>query len=240
MVEAVLLDATQLDQLRQHVLGEVQLGHERQPLERAIAGEDLLELAEHALRGDLVDPRRSLRGRGDRSRLRLESQPGDEARQPQHTQRVAVEGLLRHHPKAAPLEVGRALVRIDQRAALQRLRDRVHREVALGEVLLDGLALQGGHVNLPAATRRVHPPGTEVAAQLEHGTTRDHGEMPRERPRVTGYRDVQIEHGAAQKPVAHRAADDPRRLVPQRLSRHLQRLAQEALTTRDVSAHVTS
>ena len=44
-------------------------------------------------------------GRRDRRRVGLETQPGRKARQPQHPQRIAVEGLRGHHPHAAALEV---------------------------------------------------------------------------------------------------------------------------------------
>ena len=80
------------------------------------------------------------------------------------------------HAERAGLEVGLPAEWVDQlaslrrrrRAAEERPRHRVHREVALGEVLLDRLPLEPGEVVDAAAAPVDDPPGAEGLGELEH------------------------------------------------------------------------
>ena len=86
----------------------------------------------------------------------------------------------------------------------------------------------------------MHAPGAELAAELERRAAGRDRQVARRCARITGHRDVEVEHRAAEQPVAHRAADDPRLLAAQRFARDVQRAGQVAAPPARVSAQVTS
>ena len=80
---------------------------------------------------------------------------------------------------------------------------------------------------------RDHAPGAERAARAANAAPADRAREPRARPRgVAGDRDVEVVGLAAEQPVAHRAADQPRRARPRSASR----AASSALAHRVVAA----
>ena len=98
-------------------------------------------------------------------------------------------------------------------------RHRVHREVALGQVLLDRLALERGEVVDAPAAPVDHPPGAEGLRQPEHRPPQLGRELPRRGLRVALDGDVDVRDLAAQQLVAQRAADYPGRALTGRGSR---------------------
>ena len=110
------------------------------------------------------------------SRIGSEAELGGEARQPQGSQRVVLVGRRAEYAQRPGLEVGVSAERVDQLAALgrsrgapdERARHRVDREVALRQVLLDGLALERSEVVHAAAAPVDHAPGAEGLGELEH------------------------------------------------------------------------
>ena len=170
----------------------------------------LLELAEHALGRDTRQARRVAgdrgRGRGLDRQVELDRDP-DGA---QRAQRVVGERVGPDHAQAPRLEVGAAAVRVQQLAAGQRLGHRVDGEVARGEVGHDVAVAQDHEVDVPGVTRADDAPGAERAGELERRAAGRTRERARGLPRVVRQREVEVGRGAAEQPVAHRAADDPR------------------------------
>ena len=213
VVEDVLLDAAQRPQLREHDGDQAEVVHQLEPGHRPLAGHHALELLEDGLGGDARQRRGVLaHGRG-RGGLERELELGRQPRRPQRPQRVRGQRLGAHHPQPPRLEIGATAVRVDEVAAAQRLGHRVDGEVACGEVDLEVVVAQAHDVDVPAVAAPDDPPGAEGAGQLERRRVPGARDRPR-RPRgIAGQRDVEVGGGAPEQAVAHRAADDPGRLV---------------------------
>src|SRR6266511_621807 len=111
-------------------------------------------------------------------------------------------------------------MRVERLAAGERQRDRVDREVARPEVLLDPLAAQRGHVDVPVAARRLRPPRVEVLRERERGAARGPGDLPRRALLAARHGEIDVDHRAAEQRVAQRPADDSHVLaVPEGLAR---------------------
>ena len=126
-------------------------------------------------------------------------------------QRVVGERAGAHHPQPPRLEVGAAAVRVEQLPAGERLGHGVDREVARGEVGADVAVRSGDEVDVPGvapgrprATRRTRPTAGRRRRRSRRATARA------ARLRVLRHGEVEVDRVAAEQPVAHRAADDPR------------------------------
>ena len=117
----------------------------------------------------------------------------------------------------------RAAVRVDEVAAGERLGHRVDGEVARREVGGERAALQRGDVDLPRLAGADHAPAAERVGQRERRPARRARDAPRGPARIVldDEVDVVVGAGAAEQAVAHRAADDPRALVAERLADRL-------------------
>jgi hypothetical protein len=170
----------------------------------------LLELAEDALGGHALQARRGAadrrRGVGLDRQVEVDRDPDGAER----AQRVVVERLRADHSQSPGVEVGAPAVGIQQLPAGERLGHRVDREVAGGEVGVDVAVAQHHEVDVPCVPRPDDAPGAELAGQPE----RRAAGLARERAGgvlwVVGERHVEVGRAAAEQPVAHGAADDPR------------------------------
>ena len=104
-------------------------------------------------------------------------------------------------------QVGEAAERVDEVAAAERLGDRVDRQVAPGEIVLDRLALQRHQVDLPAAVAGDHAPGAERLRERERVPARAAGDAAR-RSAAASPGDDDVEVGSRAAAAADRA---PRR-----------------------------
>ena len=216
-------------QLRQHMGGQPQLGHQLQAAAGVGAQQELHQLLPDPFGGDDGDALGELLDRVGRAVLDPEPELGDEAHRPHHPQRVVGEGLPRADGGAQHRagQVREPVEGIDQLQGGQPHRHRVDGEVAAGEVAdqgvpvgdlgfaavrVVGLGAIGGDLDLhPVA----HPAeGAEVAA---HVPDRAAGRpLLEDRLGVVGAGgggEVQIGAGASQHRVPHRAAHQ-RELVP--------------------------
>ena len=190
----------------------------------AVGGHDALELAEHALGRDALDPGGVAAGRGGGGRVDLEIELGHEADGAQRAQRVVGERGLGDHAHRPRLEVGAAAVRVEQLAAAQRLGHRVDGEVARREVGADVAVSQGDEVDVPAVAGADDAPGPEGAGELEATPARRARDRPRGLARVALEREVDVVGRPPEQPVADGAADEPRLPARERLARRLERL----------------
>ena len=177
----------------------------------AVARDDPLELGEDALLGHRrrrparsCAPARAVAGStaspsSAARRTRRTTRSGSSANAPGPTARSRRAARSAH-----------AAVRVDARAARQRLGDRVDGEVAQRQVGLQRAAAQRAEVDLPRAVGRHHAPGAELVGQLEHGPAR------RLRQRARGRRHVALDGDVE---VARRAAEHARRAPPRRRAR---------------------
>ena len=209
VVVAALFDALQPRQLGQHHARHFERVHQRQPVERPVGDHDSLDLGKHTLRGDPRKRRRLCPGGHRRVGLDLEFELARQPCQPQRPQRIGRERLRRHHPQPARTQVAEAVERIDVIASAKRLGDCVDGEVALSQILLDGLPGERQQVQLPAAVPRDYPPGPEALRQLERVGVGGARELAGELSRIDGHRDVIVAGGPAEQPVAHGAANEP-------------------------------
>jgi hypothetical protein len=184
-------------------------------------GDDLLELAEHALRRHPLQPRRGAPDRRGRLRLDREIEVDREPHGAQRAQGVVLERLRADHPQTAGVEVGTAAVRVQQLPAAQRLGHRVDGEVACGEVGVDVPLAQHDEVDVPAVPRADDAPGAERAGEPEGGAAGRARERASGILRIDGERDVEVGGAAAEQPVTHGAADDPRLLPGEHLTDRL-------------------
>ena len=208
VVVGVLLDAAQRRQLGQDGGDEVELVHEREAADRRVGADDAAQLGEDALLGGAGQPRRVRADRGRRLGVDLEAELGGQARDAQRAQGIGDERVGADHPQALVVEVARAAVGIDELAAAQRLGHRVDRQVAGGQVGLQGAALQRRDVDLPAAVARDHAPGAELVGELERGAA---GAAARGCARRGARRRRRRRRGRASGgPAAGRAARRPR------------------------------
>jgi hypothetical protein len=178
----------------------------------------LRELGEHALAGRPVDELGLVADQSLCAPLELEPELVDETDGPQEPQRIVVEDRLGDVPQPSGLEVASATERIDGLAAGERDGDRVDREVAGRQVVLDR-----------AAQRREvdGPPGVEGDAprpvalgERERRACRPPCIGDRRRARVP-VRDVEVANLAAQQLVAHGATHHPGLLTREQLLREL-------------------
>ena len=141
----------------------------------------------------------------------------------QRAQRVVGERAGRDHPQPPRLEVGAAAVRVEQLAARERLGHRVDREVARREVGLDVAVAQRHEVDVPGVAGADDAPRAERPRELERGGAGRARERAAPRVGIVADREVEVGRRAAEQPVAHGAADDPRLAAGEDLARGLQR-----------------
>ena len=201
--------AAQREQLGQDLRGDAVRVHELQAGAGGGRGDHLLELAEHALGGDALEPRRGAADRRRGRRLDRQVEVDGEPDGAQRAQRVVVERARPHHPQAPRVEVRAPAVRVEQLAAGQRLGHRVDGEVAGGEVGRDVAVAQHHEVDVPGVAAPDDAPGAERAGQLERGAAGRARERARGIRGVGGQREVEVGRRPAEQAVAHRAADDP-------------------------------
>ena len=172
------------------------------------------QLVEGALGRHAPDAAASARPRGAASRRR----PAGPARRRSAPSASCAAGRRRNDrsptTRSRPrLEVRRAAVRVDQLAAGERPGHRVDREVAQREVGLDAPAAHRREVRLPAAVRRDHAPGAELAPTAGTRARRPPCAMPRASgsgsPAVAKSTSSTSSARPALQQVAHRAADQP-------------------------------
>jgi hypothetical protein len=225
VVEHVLLDAAQREQLGQHLRGDAVRVHQLQPGADGRRADHVLELAEHALGGHLLEPRRGgadrVRGAGLDRQLEVDRDP-DPA---QRAQRVVGERLARDHAQPPGLEVGAAAVRVEQLAARERLGHRVDGEVARREVGADVAVAEHDQVDVPGVAGPDDAPRAERAREPERRAAGGARERARGILGVLGDRDVEVGRRAAEQAVAHGAADDPRVAAGEDLAGRFERRA---------------
>ncbi len=214
-----LLDPAQRPELGQDRGAGAGLLEQRHAVERAVRRECAPQLREDPLPGDAVQPGRVLAGGGERRGLGLQVQLDREPRHAQHPQRVGGERLGADHPQAARGEARQAAGGVHRLAARERLGDRVHRQVARAQVVLEGRALERGAVHLPRAAGPDDAPGAERVREREgRGAARGGGPDGLCGALGVGDDHVEVEHraGAPEQPVADRAADEVGVLAGQR------------------------
>jgi hypothetical protein len=218
VVVGVLPDPAQRGELGQHDAGQPELVHQLEAGERAVGGDDALQLGEHALGRAPPEAGRVVARRASGGRVDREAQVDREPREAQRAQRIGRERGLGHHAQAPGGHVGAPAVGVDQRPALERLGHGVDGQVACGEVALERAALQRGEVDLPGVSRADHAPAAERVRQLERSGAGGAGEAPRGGARVAldGQVEVLVARAPAEQPVAHRPADQPGGLILQR------------------------
>ena len=202
-MEAVLPDAVQAVELGQHDGGDAEALHQLQAVEHPRAREHLAQLGEDPLGRHAGEARGArLRG-GDRGVVRLEVQPGGEARQAQDAQRIVA------RRRSAPAMRRRWAARSSappvgstSGAAAQRLGDRVDGEVAQREVRLDRALAQRGEVDRPAPLRADDAPGAERVRQRERRAAHRQRQVPRRGADVPvdDEVDVDVDVGAGRGP----------------------------------------
>jgi hypothetical protein len=210
VVKAALIDPVQRTQLRQDLRGGAGALQHRQPRHRGIGAENLLELGQYPLGRDRGQPRSSVAGGSDRRPLRLEAELGGKPRQTHDPQRVGGERARAHHPQPARSQVGLPPERVDQLAAVHRLRHRVDRQVPGGQVGFDRVAGQGQEVQLPGAIPSHHSPAAEALGELEPVRPEPPPELARQHARISVHRRIQVGGVPAQQPVPDRTAHQPR------------------------------
>ncbi len=223
VVVRVLAHAAQRVELREHDRREAELVHPREAVERRVGDDDPLELREDPLGRDASEARRVGPRRRRGRRVDREAELAREPRDPQGAQRVGGERLGRHHAQPPRGEVLAPAVRVHDLPARERLGHRVDGQVARGEVGRERRALERRDVDLPRLAGADHAPAAERVGQLERRPARRARDAPRGPARVVrdDEVDVLLGVGAAEQAVAHRAADDPRALVAQRLADRL-------------------
>ena len=154
------------------------------------------------------------------SRVDGEAELLGQPRDPQQAHRVVGERRGPHEAQAAGAQVGEAPVAVDQGGpAVGRHRQRVDRQVAAGEVLVEGAALQRRQVDREGEVAPLHPPGAEGAREAERGRAGRPRQGPRGGPGVAVHRDVEVGDAAAQQGVADAAPHRPRPLAERRQRR---------------------
>ena len=165
VVEVALLDPAQGVELRQHRRRRADRASHLEALDGTIADERQPQLREHTL-GRHVD-QRSCRVGGQAQRVLIsgEAELGGHARQPQHAQGVGGERIRADAAQVPRLEVGDTAAGVDQLAVSRRQfpRDRVDREVAPAQILLQRLPHQRCQIDLPVLLVCAHTPGAELA-----------------------------------------------------------------------------
>jgi hypothetical protein len=151
-------------------------------------------------------------------RLRLGNHPEVqlvlEAHRPQEPQRVVLEHGGLDGTDAARGEIAVAVVGIDDLAGAHPLGDRVDREVAGGEVVLDRPA-QGREVD-GTVVREGDAPGPVPLGERERRALDPVREPPRRLSGLPNHH-VEVEHRPFERSVANGAADDPGVLAGEQL-----------------------
>ena len=209
VVVRTLLHAAEVGQLWQDLAGHAERQHQLEPAERAVAPDDPFELGE--------DPLRRHRGEGGRKAARnlgsgaVDGQPqlDGEAGKAEGSQRIRRKRRRRDHPQPPGFEVHPAAERIDQLAAGEGLGDRIDREIALAEVILDRRAAERSEVDLPRVVACDHSPRPESLGQREGGRADPAGERACDRRGVSRDRHIKIDRRPPQQPVSDQTADQP-------------------------------
>ena len=94
--------------------------------------------------------------------------------------------------------------------------DRVDRQVAAAQILLERLPHQRRQIDLPVLLVRSHAPGAELLGELEGVTSGAATEFPRQAGDVAIDGQVEVGGLAAEQGVAHGTADEPGTPVPRR------------------------
>ena len=209
VVVGALLDVAQRGELGQDDRREAEVVEQGEAAQGVGAADQLAQLGQLPLARRLRGPGRF--GARERRGPRVDLQPeaGGEPRGAQQAQRVRGEAALADDAQDAALEVAQAAVGVERLAARERHGDGADREVALRQIGLDRLAAQGGRVHLPGPVAIDHAPGGELRRELEGVPPARRGDRPRRRLRAAGDGEVEVGDLAAQRRVAHRAADDP-------------------------------
>ena len=181
-------------------------------------GRQALELGEDPL---ARRPRSEVGVRADellRQRREPEAELVLQADGAQEAERVVLEDRLRDRAQATQVDVLEAAARVDDLAAGEWPRERVHREVPRREVALDRPA-ERREVDR-AAIRERDAPG---AVPLREGERRAAGAIRVGAGGLLGLAagDVEVDDRAAEELVPERSADDPRLLAGEELAREL-------------------
>ena len=215
VVIAALLHVVEVVELREHRSQQPQPVGQRHAGEGAARHDQAPQLAEQPLGRGFRHPR----GRRARERLGLgvgrELELGCQARQPERPQRVRLVGVRREDSQHTRVQIRPAALRIDHRAARHGPRHGVHAEVAAGQVRLDRLPLQGGHVVAAAGVAVERPPGTEPLGQRKHGAAEHARHGTRRGLGIAGHRHVHVGHRPAEQLVANGPAHNPGGRVPE-------------------------
>jgi hypothetical protein len=135
---------------------------------------------------------------------------GSEPRCAEESNRIVAEGRLRRGAEPASRRIGDPARRVDQLTAAEWPRDRVQREVASAQVVLDRLRAESRHVDVPATGGSDRAPGCVLGGELEGGAARHLRDRARRALLLTSlHRQVGIGDLFTEQEVANRAADDP-------------------------------
>jgi hypothetical protein len=229
----------------------LELGHQRAERAEVVEGaqrpvgarqaQEAAELVGQALPGRPPD-RAGVGARPGRgARVDGEPQLLGQAGEAQQAHRIVGQRGGPHQPQPARRQVVQPAVPVDRsRLPHHRHGQRVHGEVAPGQVLLQAAALHRGDVHLGAQAPALHAPGAEGARQPEAAGP----VLPRERRRRGGRvaleRHVDVGHRPPQQGVAHPAAHRPGPLAERGERRHQgrQRLPAHPLWIRGTRAPI--
>ena len=125
-------------------------------------GDDPPQLHEYALGGDTSQPTRACSGLAHGLRVRPQIQLERHPHEAQHPQGIVGERPGARHPQPSRARILEAAERIDRLPALERLGDRIDREVAQRKVSGERLAAQRLDVDLPAMVARDDSPRAEL------------------------------------------------------------------------------
>ncbi len=244
VVEATLLDVPQRVDLGEHDGSGAHLPHQLQAVHSAGGVEDAAQLHEHALAGDCAQPCSTC----VRASARVAASGSKSSSTASRTRRSTLRGswanargpATRRHrwarsptppngsTTAAPASAGPgatarpgAQARAGARLA-ERLGDRVDGEVPQREILLQRIAAQPLHVDLPGAVAGDHAPTPVLLGERERGGPADRSSAGRAGDRTSRSAGVAVEHQVvvpgvpAEQAVAHGAAHQPRRPAGER------------------------
>ena len=211
VVVGALLDAAQVLQLGQDDGGQLELVEQGEAAQRVGTAEQLAQLGQLALAGGLGGARGARRGRGATVAGSI-SRPSSAASRAARSSRSgsALEAALADRAQDAALEVGEAAERVERLA-------RRPSGTATAPIVKSRSARSASIPSPRSAVTstcqpreaRGDPPGAELGRELEGVLAELGGDRPRARRRVAGDGEVEVGDLAAQRRVAHRAADDP-------------------------------
>ena len=211
VVVRVLLDPAKRLDLRQQSRHRRELVQDAQPPDRLGARDEQAQLRELALPRRLPRPVRLRARQGGGLLVDLQREAGGDPGRSQDPQRVVGEAARRDGAQHPCVEVGEPAVRVQWpgRQVGQRDRDRVDREVPLGQVRLDSIASQPGDVHVPATVARQRPPARELLGQPERVSSGGAGDLAGCVSLVSGDGQVDVLDPLAESGVADRPANDP-------------------------------